>query len=165
MQGFDEAVVESASVSVSPVSRALIIDNYNESHQEAGGYYCQLINELGSFNASRIDVSLTVNDTIVPSYISPLDGMLSPQYLPPSPRNDSLKLRCTGLNLSANNMTVRWFLDYSQLGKTNDRLGISTTAESGYYCCDVNYLDQQVNRHCITVWVGGEYVWVEGDCV
>ncbi len=147
-------VVESDGVSVSPVSNELIIDRFTETHTQAGGYYCELTNALGTFNSTPTTVTLT-NNTLIPLYKSPLEGLSSPHYIPPS-ANTTLRLRCTGLNLESTNLTVSWFKDYSLLGKTNDRLSIfePSTVSSGYYCCNVNYMNGQVNRHCVSVWMG-----------
>ncbi len=146
---------------VNTVSNALVFDNYSATHSQDGGYLCELTNQLGSFSAQRTVVDLTINnnDSLVPVYKSPLEELPSPYYLPPPLRNNTLRLHCTGLILEDNNLTVAWSKDYSQLGKTNDRLSISpTVATSGYYCCNVNHLIRQVNRHCITVVVEGKCV-------
>ena len=149
-----------------PRSNSLIIHNYTRT--ESGGYYCQLSNDFGVVNATRTVVSIT--DTPAPPYTSPLEDRPTPHNLPTN-ITTPLTLSCTGLNLQSNNITVQWFKDYTLLSsQTDDNLTLSSvppqSSDAGYYCCTVSYLDQQINHHCITVWVRGEgvcTVWVRGE--
>ncbi len=151
MQGSDDPVVDSSSLRVDPTSNSLIIDNYTQTHVQSGGYYCQLFNDFGAVNASHTVVTIT--NIEVPVYTSPLETLSTPRN-----PNTTTPLFCTGLNIESSNITVQWFKDYRLLpSKINDRLA---QPSAGYYCCNVLYLDQQVSRHCVTVWVEGEGVWV-----